>query len=134
MLPSESSVTFTTEKIAEAREFYEHFFDAKSSFDCGWYVVLKLGGVATGPELGFMEPQNGATPYAGGATVNLTFPNVDAVHAELTNRGAVPVMPLEDHPWGDRGFAVVDPLGTMVYCLTPIEAADEFKAYQVALE
>ncbi len=133
MVPSALSVTFVTDKITEARDFYEKYFAAKASFDCGWYIVLKLGGTANGQELGFMEPQNDAQPYAGGAMLNLTFPDVDATHAEISGRGIVPAMPLEDHPWGDRGFAVVDPLGTMVYCLTPIEVADEFRAFQVDL-
>ena len=48
MLPSALSVTFVTNKITEAREFYEENFGAKASFDCGWYVVLKLGGDANG--------------------------------------------------------------------------------------
>ena len=133
MLPYALSVTFVTDKVAEAREFYEKHFGAKASFDCGWYVILKLGGDAKGQEVGFMEPQNGASPYAGGSMLNLTFPNVDAIHTELSGQGIVPAMPLEDHPWGDRGFAVLDPLGTMVYCLTPIEATDEFKAFQIDL-
>lgn len=133
MMPSDHSVTFATDKIAEARTFYEKYFEAKASFDCGWYVLLKLGGLADGPEVGLMKPQNGAKPYAGGATINLTYPDVDAVHSALTERGVVPVMPLEDHPWGDRGFAVIDPLGTVVYCLTPIEPSDEFKPYQIDL-
>ena len=80
-----------------------------------------------------MQPQDGAPPYAGGAMLNLTFADVDAVHAWLTQGGVVPVIPLEDHPWGDRGFGVLDPLGTMVYCLTEIEASDEFKAFQIDL-
>lgn len=129
MLPSALSVTFVTDKVKEAREFYENYFGAKASFDCGWYVVLKIGGDANGQEVGFMEPQNGAEPYAGGSMLNLTCDDVDAIHTELTGRGIVPAIPLEDHPWGDRGFGVVDPLGTMIYCLTPIEAADEFKAF-----
>lgn len=133
MQPSALSVTFVTDNLIEAREFYEKHFGAKASFDCGWYVVLKFGGDANGQEVGFMEPQNGASPYTGGSMLNLTFPDVDAVHSELSGQGIVPAMPLEDHPWGDRGFGVVDPLGTMVYCLTPIEATDEFKAFQTDL-
>jgi catechol 2,3-dioxygenase-like lactoylglutathione lyase family enzyme len=133
MEPSELSVTFATNKIAETRDFYEQYFDAKASFDCGWYVLLKLGGKVDGQEVGLMEPQNGATLYSGGATLNLMYSDVDAIHTELTKRGVVPIIPLEDHPWGDRGFAVMDPLGTTVYCLTPIEASDEFRKFQVDL-
>ncbi len=130
MTPTALGVTFVTERIAEARAFYEQHFGAKASFDCGWYVVLKLGGTAEGHEICFMEPQAGAAQYAGGAVLNLTFTDVDAVHRSLTDGGLTPVVPLEDHPWGDRGFGVIDPLGTMVYCLTPIAISDEFAGYQ----
>lgn len=77
-----------------------------------------------------MQPRDGAAPYAGGSMLNFTYPDVDAIHADLTADGVIPAIPLEDHPWGDRGFGVVDPLGKMVYCLTPIEASEEFKAFQ----
>lgn len=133
MMPTDLAVTFVTDQIADARAFYEKHFGAKASFDCGWYVVLKLGGESDGREIGFMEPREGATPYAGGTMLNLTFTEVDAVHRKLAADGVDFAMPLEDHPWGDRGFGIVDPLGTMVYCLTPIEAADEFKAFQIDL-
>lgn len=130
MKPSALSVTYVTDQIAEARAFYERHFAAKASFDCGWYVVLKIGGTADGPEVGFMEPRDEAVPYAGGTILNLTFSDVDAVHKTLTANGETPAIPLEDHPWGDRGFGVVDPLGTMVYCLTPIEVSKEFAEFQ----
>jgi uncharacterized glyoxalase superfamily protein PhnB len=38
-------------------------------------------------------------------------------------------MPLEDHPWGDRGFAILDPNGVVLYIFSPREAAEEFKQY-----
>ena len=33
--------------------------------------------------------------------------DVDAEHGRLTAEGLTPVMPIADHPWGDRGFAVL---------------------------
>jgi len=38
-------------------------------------------------------------------------------------------MPLEDHPWGDRGFGIVDPNGIILYFYKKIEPAEEFKQY-----
>jgi hypothetical protein len=29
--------------------------------------------------------------------------------------GLVALMPLEDHPWGDRGFGIQDPNGIVLY-------------------
>lgn len=52
----------------------------------------------------------------------------------LTNGGSIrlgntPVMPLEDHPWEDRGFAILDPNGIVLYIYTSKEPAAEFKPY-----
>jgi len=38
-------------------------------------------------------------------------------------------MPLEDHPWGDRGFPILDPNGVTLYIYSPRDPADEFKHY-----
>lgn len=133
MKPMAASTTFVTNHLAETRSFYEQHFEARASFDAGWYVVLRLGGDPNGSELCLMQPQDGAVPYSGGAMLNLTFENVDEVHEALISAGITPVIPLEDHPWGDRGFGVMDPAGTMVYCLTPIEPTEEFQAFQIDL-
>ncbi len=130
---SHYSTTLVTDRMAEVRAFYEGFFDAKASFDCGWYVVLQLGGVANGPELCLMEPRDGATPYAGGTILNLYVDDVDAFYEASIQKGAKPVIPLEDHPWGDRGFGFLDPAGQMLYCMVPIEPDDEFKKYLIPI-
>ncbi len=127
------STTLVTDRIAAMKAFYETFFDAKASFDCGWYVVLRLGGVADGPELCLMEPRDGATPYGGGTVLNVTVDDVDAFYEASIQKGAQPVMPLEDHPWGDRGFGFLDPAGQMVYCLIPIEPDESFKPYHISI-
>lgn len=38
-------------------------------------------------------------------------------------------MPLENHPWGDRGFGMLDPHGIILYFYKSIEPAEEFKKY-----
>jgi uncharacterized glyoxalase superfamily protein PhnB len=133
MKPAAACITIVSDRLKETRAFYETHFAARASFDCGWYVVLNLGGTADGPELCLKEPREGEQPYAGGTVLNLTFDDVDAVYAAIAARGVTPVMPLEDHPWGDRGFAVADPSGQVVYCLTPIEPSPEFSQYRIAL-
>jgi hypothetical protein len=37
------STAFTTNKVAESRDFYIKYLDAKVTFDCGWYVNLEFG-------------------------------------------------------------------------------------------
>ena len=52
-----ASMTIVTSKLPETRHFYETHFDARPLFDCGWYVVLRLGASGSGPEVCLMEPK-----------------------------------------------------------------------------
>jgi len=64
--------------------------------------------------------------------LNFKVDDVDTEHARLTNEGLQIAMPLEDHPWGDRGFSVIDPIGNSVYVYSDREPSDEFKQYHIA--
>ena len=123
-----SSITIVTESLVATRQFYERHFQAQRLFGCGWYVVLRLSGPAA-QEISLMRPQQGMEPFRGGAYVNLEVEDVDQLYANLTCAGLEAVNPLDDHPWGDRGFGLEDPSGAIVYCYQRIEPADEFKAY-----
>ncbi len=70
-------------------------------------------------------------PVFGGAGVMLNFKvdDVDSEYARLSQSGLTVAMPLEDHPWGDRGFSVTDPIGNSVYIYSDREPSDEFKQY-----
>lgn len=124
-----ASMTITTSHLVKARKFYEQHFDAKASFDCGWYVVLRLSDANGSPEICFMEPRDGMSEFTGGATLNLRVADADALYTRLTQNGIKPTIPLEDHPWGDRGFGVLDPCGVVVYCYHDIDPSSEFKQY-----
>lgn len=124
-----ASVTVVTDRLAETRRFHETHFDAWAAFDCGWYVVLRLGRQDGAPELCLMEPRDGQPAYAGGLVLNLVVDDVDAAHAAMQAAGLAAAIPLADHPWGDRGFGVVDPAGVMVYCHVPVEPSAEFRPY-----
>jgi uncharacterized glyoxalase superfamily protein PhnB len=79
------------------------------------------------------ESPSGAWPAqpTGGAGVMLDFKvdDVDAEYTRLTEAGLQAATPLEDHPWGDRGFSIIDPIGNTVYIYSDREPADEFKQY-----
>jgi len=62
------------------------------------------------------KPFNGA-----GLTYNFEVEDVDSEYARLTEAGLTTIMPIGDHPWGDRGFALQDPNGVVLYIYTPIE-------------
>lgn len=128
MRTKELSTCFCTNDIEACREFYMRYFGAKVTFDCGWYVNLRING--DGPDMQFMKPQDQTPVFSGqGVVLNFQVEDVDAEHTRLTGVGLTAVMPLEDHPWGDRGFALVDPIGTFVYIYEQREPTEEFKAY-----
>ncbi len=129
MIVNTISSCIATDKVEESKEFYIKHFDAKITFDCGWYVNLQFGNKSS--ELQFMAPQQLEQPKCNcaGLMYNLAVDDVDQEYKKLTDAGLEPVMPLEDHPWGDRGFAIKDPNGVMLYIYSEREPKQEFKQY-----
>ncbi len=123
------SPAFTTDKVAQTRDFYVKYFDARVTFDCGWYVNLEFGSDAS--TLQFMSPQQPEHQLssAAGLIYNFAVEDVDAEYERLAKEGLVVVVPPEDHPWGDRGFAVRDPNGISLYLYSEREPVEEFKQY-----
>jgi uncharacterized glyoxalase superfamily protein PhnB len=127
MIALSISPCIITPKVAESRDFYVKHFQAKITFDCGWYVNLEFGNRAT---LQFMAPQPGRPACdPAGLTYNFCVADVDAEFESLTKSGLRAAMPLEDHPWGDRGFAVQDPNGVVLYIYSDREPGAEFRQY-----
>ncbi len=121
------SPCITTTKVDESRDFYVRHFGAKVTFDCGWYVNLEFGANVS---IQFMAPQpDFPACNPAGLTYNYGVPDVDAAYQTLTASGLAVVMPLEDHPWGDRGFAIQDPNGILLYIYSEREPSAEFKQY-----
>ncbi len=122
------STCILTDKIDASRDFYTHYFAAEIVFDCGWYVNLRFG--HNGASVQFMSPQQGQSVCnTEGLTYNFCVEDVDAEHDRLCDAGLPILMPLADHPWGDRGFAVQDPNGVMLYIYSDREPSDEFKSF-----
>lgn len=128
MKTKELSTCFCTNEVDICRKFYQQYFSAKAIFDCGWYLNLRIG--ENGPTIQFMQPKGEMPAYNGaGVTLNFKVDNVDGEYARLMSAGLQPAMPLEDHPWGDRGFSVMDPIGNSLYIYSDREPIDEFKQY-----
>ena len=123
------SSAIITNKIDESREFYIKNFNAKITFDCGWYLNMEFGEKTS--SLQFMSPQepNQAVCEGNGIMYNFDVDDVDLEYEKLTKLGNQIIMPLEDHPWGDRGFSILDPNGIMLYIYSMREPAEEFKQY-----
>ena len=60
---------------------------------------------------------------------NCAVENVDQEYEKLTEAGLAVIVPLEDHPWRDRGFAIQDPNGISLYIYSEREPSEEFKQY-----
>ncbi len=131
MTYSAVSPSICTDKVDESREFYTTHFDAEIIFDTGWFVHLRIGSAENAPELAFMAPrEENDAPFNGkGLTYNIKVSDPDAEFDRLSAAGIMPLLPIEDHPWGDRGFAVLDPNGIVLYIYTSIEPSEEFRQY-----
>ena len=121
------SPAISVENPTASGDFYIKHFNAKVTFDCGWYITVVMGGC----ELSFMKPQAPEQPVFDGKGLMYGFEieNVDEEHARLSKLGVTVAMPLEDHPWGDRGFGMLDPHGIVLYFYKSTEPAEEFKKY-----
>lgn len=78
-----------------------------------------------------MSPQKPEHKLSNGSGLiyNICVDDVDHEHKRLTDAGMHTVMPLEDHLWGDRGFAIQDPNGISLYIYSEREPSEEFKQY-----
>lgn len=126
------SACITTDKVEETRDFYVKHFGTRITFDCGWYVNLQFGNGSS--TLQFMSPKQPGQPLCNtaGLMYNFSVDDVDGEYKKLTGAGLVPIMPLEDHPWGDRGFAVQDPNDVVLYIFSEREPSADFKQYYKA--
>lgn len=128
MKANELSTCFCTNDVEKCKDFYQRHFGARIEFDCGWYVNLRIGSGSA--SIQFMQPQGEMPAFQGtGVTLNFRVDDVDAEHVRLTGEGLEVAMPLEDHPWGDRGFSVIDPIGNSVYIYSEREPSEEFRQY-----
>ena len=129
MIVNTLSACIATEKVEASRDFYVKHFGAKVIFDCGWYVNLEFGKRTS--QLQFMAPREPGPPACSpaGLIYNFFVEDVDYEHDRLMGEGLTSIMPLEDHPWGDRGFGILDPNGATLYIYSEREPTEEFKQY-----
>jgi len=123
------TAAFTTDKVAETRDFYVKYFNAHVTFDCGWYVNLAFSSKKAA--LQFMAPRETRHQLSSGVGLmyNFAVEDVDREYQRLTEAGLPVAVPLEDHAWGDRGFGVKDPNGVTLYVYSEREPGEEFKPY-----
>ena len=129
MLFKDLSVTFHTKKVKECKEFYEKYFDVKTTFDCGWYVTIHFqSNINPYIFISFMEPQKNDTRLLeGGLTLNLMVDDIDAEYEKMKKTDIFIKDDIEDHEWGDRSFTVADPLGNVLYIYSSREITGQYK-------
>jgi len=122
------STCFCTPDVAVCKEFYCRYLNAEVTLDCGWYLNMRIG--TSGPTVQFMESRDDIPAYGGaGVVLNFMVTDVDAEYQRLMDAGLSPVMPLEDHPWSDRGFSILDPIGISIYIYAEREPSEEYRQY-----
>ncbi len=128
MHPADLSTCFCTNDVAACKNFYCRYLAAEITFDCGWYLNLRIG--PSGPTIQFMEPQGEMPVYAGtGVVLNFMVADVDAEYRRLTDAGLTVIMPLEDHPGGIGAFRSWTRWAPRVYIYSEREPAEAFRQY-----
>ncbi len=123
------STAFTTAKVEETRDFYVKHFGARVTFDCGWYVNLEFGDPRSTIQFMSIQQPHHKLSSSDGLMFNFKVSEVDGEHQRLSASGLPVIIPLENHPWGDRGFGVQDPNGITLYIYQETEPNAEFRQY-----
>ena len=110
-------VTLFVDDITKAKSFYSDVFQPKVIYEDAVSCVLKFDGAMVNllqaSEASTLVEPAGVAPAASGARMLLTIrvDNVDAVCAELRDRGVALLNGPIDRPWGRRTAAFADPSG-----------------------
>ncbi len=119
------------DKIKECVDFYQKYFQAKVTFDAGWYVSIRLEGNENAPLfLSFQGSYNEEekASFTGGVTLNLMVEDVDACYNQIKPSGVQFIEEIADHEWGDRAFRLYDPIGNVLYVYSERELDEKYKS------
>jgi catechol 2,3-dioxygenase-like lactoylglutathione lyase family enzyme len=112
-----------TSKLQESKVFYTEVLGFGITFENEWFALLHTPDKSNQisfmlPELASQKPifQNEFTGK--GVYLTIEVPSVDNVYHQLKSKGIPIEVDLQDEPWGDRHFAIVDPNGIGVDIVT----------------
>ena len=124
------SFGYTTDEVQETKEFYEKYIGATTIFEKDGYVNLKLGDISTILSIEAPQSPEDKPSDSTGLGLGITVDDVDQAYDEITSKKLKIEMPIEDHPWGERGFGIKDPNGLTIYIYSVTgEPTEEFKKY-----
>ena len=112
-----SAITLFIEDLQAAKQFYQEVFGLPVMYEDDNSAVFNFGNtlinlLKTTAARELIEPAAVAKPEAGSRQVfTITVENVDALCAELINRGVVLLNGPMDRPWGIRTASFSDPGG-----------------------
>ena len=115
--PTIGAITLFVENVEVAKEFYRRVFGLPVHFEDDVSAVFGFGGTLVNllqsrEADGLIGPARVASADAGARMqLTITVDDVDAVCAELANRGVELLNGPMDRPWGVRTAAFADPDG-----------------------
>ncbi len=112
-----------TEKLEATKEFYTEVLDFGVSFENEFYLLLHTPNESA--QISFLLPNHPSQkpifqPAFKGEGVYLTIEveDVDVVYGKLREKGIQMEIEIQDEPWGDRHFAILDPNGIGIDIVT----------------
>jgi len=117
-----------SDRLAEARAFYDGLLGLRPVFDNGWFVLFQAEGNPLA-QIAFIEPDHGSIPGpfrqpATGVLLTVEADDVDAAYARVRERGVAVLFEPRDEAWGQRHFMLVDPHGLVVDVVAELAASD----------
>lgn len=88
------------------------------------FCIITLNGASIMPARPMEKIEGTAPASKRPVEIYISVPNVDAYHDEVKKQGATIVTPLSTQWWGDRNFAVTDPVGYKVWFFQTVGQID----------
>lgn len=121
-----------TKDLAACRAFYTQSFGFTPVFESTWFLMLVSAGERPFT-LAFMHEKHPSSPPTlpvftkkAGAFLTFQVEDAQAVYAQLQQAGMPIHYHLQDEPWGQRRFSVLDPNGLFIDIVQQIEPAAGF--------
>jgi catechol 2,3-dioxygenase-like lactoylglutathione lyase family enzyme len=117
-----------TDKLTECRDFYVRRFGFQVVFEASWFIYLASGayGVAFMSSDHPSQPPGPETFNGKGMFLTLQVADAKAEFERLEADGVTIAYPLQDEPWGQRRFGLVDPAGMWVDVVQQTDPAPGF--------
>jgi uncharacterized glyoxalase superfamily protein PhnB len=121
-----------TDDVSKLSGFYQTHFRFKPLFESDWYVHLQST-EDEGVNLAILDGDHATIPEVGrgraaGLLINFEVADVDAIYADLRDKGLPILLELRDEPFGQRHFITRDPAGVLIDVIKPIPPSAEFLA------